>query len=120
MNYLETNSLIDDEQNGFRKYRSCEDDIFNANLDTFTCFVDMQKAFDRVNRDILCTKLAKIGVNGNFLDTLKHLYTDCQAAVDVNGTYTAFYISSGEKQGDVISPTLFAIFINDLCQGMKK
>ena len=56
----------------------------NANIDTFTCFVDMQKAFDRVNRDIL------FGVTGNFLDTLKQLYTDCQAAVDVNGTYTAF------------------------------
>ena len=80
VNYLETNSLIDDEQNGFRKDRSCEDHIFtltstlrnrkNANLDTFTCFVDMQKAFDRVNRDILYTKLAKIGVTGNFLDTI--------------------------------------------------
>ena len=63
----------------------------NANLDTFTCFVDMQKAFDYLNRDILYTKLAKIGVTGNFLDTLKQLYTDCQAAVDVNGTYTAFF-----------------------------
>ena len=31
-----------------------------------------------------------------------------------------FYISSGVKQGDVISPTLFAIFINDLCQVMKE
>ena len=96
----ETNSLIDDELNGFRLERSCEYHIFtltsilrnskNAYLDTLTCFVDTQKAFDRVNRDILYTKLAKIGVTGNFLDTLKQLYTDCQAAVDVNGTYTAF------------------------------
>ena len=63
VNYLETNSLIDDEQNSFRKDRSCEDHTFtltsilrnrkNANLDTFTYFVDMKKAFDRVNRDIL-------------------------------------------------------------------
>jgi len=69
----------------------------------------------------LYTKLAKIGVTGNFLDTLKQLYTDCEAAVDVNGTYTDYFdISSGVKQGDVISLTLFAIFINDLCQDMKE
>jgi len=93
----------------------------NANLDTFTCFVDKQKAFDRVNRDILYMKLAEIGVTGNFLHTLKQLYSDCQAAVDVNGTYTDFFDnSSGVKQGDVISPTRFAISNNDLCQGMKE
>ena len=31
-----------------------------------------------------------------------------------------FDISSGVKQGDVISPTLLAYFINDLCQGLKE
>ena len=41
-------------------------------------------------------KLAKIGVTGNFLDTQKQLYTDYQATVDVNCSYTdLFYISSG-------------------------
>ena len=47
------------------------------------------------------------------IDTLKQLYTDCQAAVDVNGTCSDFYdiLSSGVKQGDVNSPILFAIFV---------
>ena len=63
----------------------------------------MQKAFDRVKRNSVYMKLAKIGVTGNFLDTLKQLYTDYQATIDVNGSYTdLFYISSGVKHGDVI------------------
>ena len=71
----------------------------------------MQKAFYSVNRVILYMALAKIGVTGNFLDTRKQLYTDCQEAVDVNGTNTDFfYISSDVKLGDVISPTHFAFF----------
>ena len=51
----------------------------------------MQKAFYSVNRVILYMALAKIGVTGNFLDTRKQLYTDCQEAVDVNGTNTDFF-----------------------------
>ena len=102
VNYLETSSLIDDEQNGFRKDRSCEDHIF-----TLTSILRNRKNANLDKSWYLYTKLAKIGVTGNFLDTLKQLYTDCQAAVDVNGTYTAFLdINSGVKQGDVISPTL--------------
>ena len=58
--YLENNKLIVEEQNRFRKHRSCDDHIFtlatiinNRNLigkNTFCAFIDMSKAFDRVNR----------------------------------------------------------------------
>lgn len=130
--YLETNDILEDEQNGFRKNRSCEDHIFSLTsiirnrkaekLDTFTCFVDMAKAFDRVNRDILYIKLANIGLtSGNFIETIKTLYNECKATIDVNGDYTQYFdIMSGVKQGDVISPTLFSIFINDLAFEIKQ
>ena len=55
--YMDINNVIEDEQNGFRKDRSCEDHIYsltsiirnrkNEGRDTYTCFVDMAKAFDR-------------------------------------------------------------------------
>ena len=61
--YCEENGLLVDEQNGFRPGRSCQDHIYvlstiirnrKANgLDTFCAFVDFQKAFDWVNRDLL-------------------------------------------------------------------
>ena len=80
----------------------------------------MAKAFDRVNRDILFITLANIGVSGNMLESIKTLYADCQASVNVNGSYADFFsIASRVKQGDVISPTLFAIFIKDLVKGIK-
>ena len=41
----------------------------------------MVKAFDRVNRDILFIKLANIDVPGNMLESIKILYSDCQASV---------------------------------------
>ena len=130
ISYLDSNNIIEDEQNGFRKDRSCEDYIYTlttivqnrktSNLSTFACFVDMAKAFDRVNRDILFIKLANIGISGNLLDSIKQLYAECTASVNVNGCYTdLFDISCGVKQGDVISPTLFSIFINDLAKDIK-
>ena len=80
----------------------------------------MAKAFDRVNRDVLFLKLFHIGVSGNLLESLKCLYSECQATVNVNGSLTDFFdITSGVKQGDFISPTLFSLFINDLARGIK-
>ena len=130
ISYLDSNNIIEDEQNGFRKDQSCEDHIYTltaiirnrkaSNLSTFACFVDMAKAFDRVNRDILFIHLANIGISGNLLDSIKKLYAECTALVNVNGGYTdLFDISCGVKQGDIISPTLFSNFINDLAKDIK-
>ena len=73
--WIETNNILCDEQNGFRKERSCLDHIYllhsilsNRKLskkDTFVCFVDAKKAFDTVDRDCLWYKLLKIGIHGN-------------------------------------------------------
>ena len=58
--YCEHGNLIVDEQNGFRPGRSCTDHIFvltvlkcnrlALNMDTFSAFIDMEKAFDWLNR----------------------------------------------------------------------
>ena len=89
-------------------------------LDTFICFLELAKVFDRVNRDNLFVKLANIYISGDMLDSIKALYAECKAAVNVNGNYTVFFtIISGVNQGDVISPMLVSIFINDLMKGIK-
>ena len=70
--YLETTQNIVEEQNGFRKLHARVDYIFTlacvtrnhklAAKDTFTCFIDMQKAFDTVSRTGLLYKLQQPGV----------------------------------------------------------
>lgn len=75
--WLEVNDCLCDEQNGFRKGRSCEEHLFSlysilndrkiARKSTYVCFVDMRKAFDTVKRDLLWYKLQVIGVRGKFL-----------------------------------------------------
>lgn len=67
--YIETNGILVDEQNGFRKHRACIDHIYvlssviRARLqENKSCFVDFKKAFDWVNRDLLKYKLLSIGI----------------------------------------------------------
>ena len=66
--YLEENKILVDEQNGFRKFRSCEDHIFVLSSiingrkvegkSTFVAFVDMSKDFDSINHNMLYYKAA--------------------------------------------------------------
>ena len=67
LNYLEDENLLAEEQNGFRRKRSCEDHVYSActlirnrllqKKDTFGVFIDFQKAFDYVDRNVLLYKL---------------------------------------------------------------
>ena len=89
--------------------------------DTFSCFIDFKKAFDCVNRDLLWKKLAvRFGLSGKFLLALKALYKDVCCSVDVNHTLIDWFdVNNGVKQGCILSPTLFAMFIDDLVAELK-
>ena len=76
--YLESNQLLSEEQNGFRSGRGCAVHIFplhsivqwrkTLGKDTFAVFIDFRKAFDSVNRDLLWSKVERcFGVDGSFL-----------------------------------------------------
>ena len=123
--WLEENRLIADEQNGFRKNRSCQDHVYalyslihNRKLrkkETYICFVDCRKAFDTVNRDCLWFKLMLLGLHGKILQAIQSLYINVSCAVKVNEHLTDFFpVKQGLKQGCGLSPALFSIYINDL------
>ena len=114
-----------DEQNGFRRNRNCIDHIFsltsiirnrkNQGLSTFCCFIDFQKAFDYVDRDLLLYKLQLYQINGKIYHAISGLYTNTSACVLLNQFMSPWFdTTSGVRQGDSLSPTLFALYINDL------
>ena len=93
----------------------------NRNVDTFCAFIDYQKAFDWVDKDLLLYKLlSQFRVKGRFYNAVKCLLLDSTARIKVNNCFTDWFnMKSGVRQGDTLSPTLFSMFINDLAVGMN-
>ena len=78
-------------------------------------FVDVSKAYDSVNREILWAKLKKIGIDGVFLETIKAMYSGDSVSCKFNGTTTGpVFLRRGLRQGCSLSPLLFAIYISDI------
>lgn len=127
--WTESNNIAD-EQNGFRKKRSCTDHISTLTTiidirkmlkkSTFCSFIDFSKAFDHINRSLLWEKLAVLGIQGNILNCLMALYENVKCCVRVNGSFTDWFpVDTGVKQGCILSPILFAMYINDLTIAIK-
>ena len=87
----------------------------------FSCFVDFKKAFDSVPRDLLLKKLLKHGINGKFFNIIRTIYLYDKACVKDNGKKSMpFDINLGVRQGCVLSPLLFNIFICDLAKKLME
>ncbi len=123
--FLEENDILVNEQNGFRPGRSCVDHIFVLhdllrirkanNMETFCTFIDFQKAFDCVNHEFLLYKLSQNGITGRSYQSIKSMYRSPLSCVNIGGKLTNWFpVRAGVRQGDSLSPTLFALFINDL------
>ena len=81
----------------------------------YACFIDFSKAFDTVPRNILSKKLISFGITGKFLKTMSNLYSNDKACIKSGGRLLGeFEIIQGVRQGCVLSPLLFYIFIADL------
>ena len=128
--WSDENHKLVDEQNGFRKRRSTTDHISSlVNIidtrkklkkSTFCAFIDFKKAYDTINRSMLWKKLTDTGISGKMFQAVKSLYTSVKSCVRVNSYKTEWFdVNCGLRQGCVLSPLLFNLFINDLAVFLK-
>ena len=77
----------------------------------YGCFVDFSKAFHSIPRDILLNKLKKKGIDGR----VRTLYLEDTASVKIGNKYSPpFKTNTGVRQGCILSPLLFNLFLADL------
>ena len=116
-------SNLEDGQCGFRPGRSTTDQIFTLKQifeksweygkDLFACFVDHEKAYDRVPREKLWKVLQEYGVDGQLLRAIKSFYCRPEVCVRVNGKQSRpLHVGVGLRQGYVLSPLLFIVYMN--------
>ena len=86
-----------------------------ANKRLYGCFVDFSKAFDSVPRNILLNKLKNHGINGNIFDIIQKIYLEDTVSIKIGNQHSpSFKTNKGVRQGCVLSPLLFNIFLADL------
>ncbi|GFS19314.1 reverse transcriptase-like protein [Elysia marginata] len=122
-----TEHLLSNSQFGFRKGRGCTDAIFalrqlcektiEYDNERHLIFVDLEKAFDRVDRNKLWKVLECYGIHGQLLDSVRAIYKNSQSAVrTASGLTNWFPVTSGVRQGCVLSPLLFIIYMDRITQ----
>ena len=127
--FLESNKLIYTRQFGFRANHSTNHALISTTesiksyLDNGDfgagIFIDLEKAFDTVNHQILCNKLNYYGFRGKFDYLLKSFLSNRKQFVPINGFESSHLeIKCGVPQGSTLGPLLF-LFLNDLRYSLK-
>ena len=118
-------TILAEEQAGFRKSRSTIEQILNCrihmekhienNKDVYHNFIDFKKAFDRVWHKGLWQSMYNFGISQDIIETIESLYSSSTSAVLINNVTGSFFNTTvGVRQGCLLSPVLFNIFLEQI------
>ena len=130
--WSEKYEVLGKNQFGFQKGKSTADcihvfilhsiisKVINSREKLYCVFIDLEKAFDRIDRISLWHKLIVENVSSKMVRALKAMYTVVKAYIRHYRSYSEFIDSHfGVKQGDPSSPMIFIIFLNDLEESIR-
>ena len=122
--YLTNANILGNEQVGFRAKHSTLDHIFALHILTnyyiarkkqlFCAFIDYSKAFDFIDRTYLWQKVLNSNIDGKVFNIIRNMYANAKSNVSLNNKLSdTFPCQVGVRQGENLSPLLFAIYLND-------
>ena len=130
LSYFDANTILTDYQYGFRPKRSTQEAVFdltkfiysglnNKKLISTIC-LDVCKAFDCINHDLLLYKMRKIGFNDITISWFKSYLSRTQTVKFKDSLADVLSVRSGIGQGTILGPLIFIFYINDLVSDIGK
>ena len=128
--FLSLNKILYDYQSGFRKNHSTDtclsflnDKIlkgFDDGLVTGMILIDLQKAFDTINHDILLKKLGIIAFSDHNVKWFQSYLSNGKFTVNLENSFSEVSsMSCGVSQGLILGPLLLLIYVNDIPMAVK-
>ena len=128
--FLNSKNLLYNYQSGFRKKHSTDfclsylnDKIlkgFDRGMMTGMILIDLQKAFDTIDHDVLLQKLYAIGFSKRTVNWFKSYLSNRSFKVNLGNNFSQHAsVSCGVPQGSILGPLLFLIYVNDMSQAVK-